>query len=180
MRWSDLFADLEAQLEQADRAELIAQVPDRTRRERALVSWVDRMATQIGEVLVLTTPGGQLRGTLQDLGGDWMLIDEVGRGSAVVPLTAVLSVTGLNTHSDGHRGLGRRFGMGLALRGIARDRCAVAVHDIGGGIVTGTIDYVGSDHLEIAEHPADLLRRRTAVTGHRTVPFRAICVVRRQ
>lgn len=180
MRWSDLFADLEAQLAQADRAELIAQVPDRTRRERAAVSWVDRVATQINEVLMLTTPGGRLRGTLQDLGSDWMLIDEVGRGSAVVPFAAVLSVSGLSTRSDGDQRFGRRFGIGVALRGIARDRCAVAVHDIGGGVVTGTIDSVGSDHLEIAEHPADSLRRSTAVTGFRTVPFRAICVVRRQ
>ncbi len=180
MRWSDLFADLEAQLAQADRAALIGQVPDRTRRERAAVSWVDRVATQIGEMLVLTTPVGQLRGTLQDLGGDWMLIDEVGRGSAVVPLAAVLSLSGLGARSDGDHGFGRRFGMGVAMRGIARDRCGVAVHDIGGGIVTGTIDFVGSDHLEIAEHPADSLRRSSAVTGHRTVPFRAICVVRRR
>lgn len=165
---------------QADRAELIAQVPDRTRRERAAVSWVDRVATHIDEILVLTTQGGRLRGTLQDLGSDWILIDEVGRGSAVVPFAAVLSVSGLSTRSDGDQRFGRRFGIGVAMRGIARDRCAVAVHDIGGGVVTGTIDSVGSDHVEIAEHPADSLRRSTAVTGYRTVPFRAICVVRRQ
>lgn len=180
MRWFDLFADLEAQLAQADHAELIGQVADRTRRERAAVSWVDRAASQVGRLLMLTTTGGHVRGTLQDLGSDWLLIDEVGRGSAFVPVTAVMSLTGLSSRSDGDRGYGRRFGMGVAMRAIARDRCVVAVQDLGGGVVIGTIDAVGSDHLEIAEHPADSLRRSTAVTGYRTVPFRAICVVRRQ
>lgn len=179
MRWSDLFADLEAQLEEADRLALSAQVADRTRRERATVSWTDRAATALGERLGFQTPVGPIRGTLQDLGSDWLLLEEHGRGSALLPLAAVLSVIGLPAHSTDGRGLGRRFGIGVALRGIARDRGAVAIQDVHGGVVVGTIDTVGSDHLDVAEHPADAVRRTAMLTGRRAVPFRAIAVVRR-
>ncbi|MBO1755579.1 hypothetical protein [Allobranchiibius sp. CTAmp26] len=174
MRWSELFADLEAQLAQADQAELDAQVADRTRRERAAVSWTDRAAAALGERLTVHTPVGPVRGVLEDLGADWLLLDE-----AVLPFSAVLSVAGLPTRSTDGRGLGRRFGIGVALRGIARDRCAVAVQDVHRGVVVGTVDAVGSDHVEIAEHPADAVRRSAVLTGHRVVPFRAIAVIRR-
>ncbi|XAS75922.1 hypothetical protein V3G39_14900 [Dermatophilaceae bacterium Sec6.4] len=179
MRWTDLFADLEAQLAESDRQELMGQVADRTRRERAAVSWADRAATRIGLPVGLTTAIGPLTGVLQDLGSDWLLIEEDQRGSAVVPFGAVLSITGLGTRSEVGGHLGRRFGVGVALRAVARDRCAVAVHDNGGNVFTGTIDGVGSDHLQIAEHPADSIRRARALTGHRTVPFRAIAILRR-
>ncbi|UIJ34598.1 hypothetical protein [Allobranchiibius sp. GilTou73] len=182
MRWSELFADLEAQLDAADRAELDAQVADRTRRERAAVSWMDRAAAALGAPLTVHTPCGPVRGSLEDLGADWLLLDEQGHGrlgSAVLPFSAVLSVTGLPVRSTDGRGLGRRFGIGVALRAIARDRGAVAVHDIHRGVVVGTVDTVGSDHLDIAEHPADAVRRSGVLTGHRAVPFRAIAVIRR-
>jgi hypothetical protein len=55
----------------------------------------------------------------------------------------------------------------------------VAIHDVAGGLATGTIDKVGADHLDLAEHPADAMRRTTALTGHRVVPFTAIGIVRR-
>ncbi len=179
MRWSDLFADLEAQLQASDRALLTAQVAEGTRRERASVSWADRASTCTGEPLTVHTPAGRVRGTLQDLGSDWLLLEEQARGSAIVPFTAVLSVVGLPRHSDDSRGYGRRFGVGVALRAIARDRGPVVLLDTHGAVVTGTIDMVGADHLDIAEHPADAVRRRSAVTGFRAVPFSSLAIVRR-
>lgn len=179
MRWSDLFADLEAQLQASDQAAMTAQVAEGTRRERALVSWADRAYTCISELLTVQTPAGPVRGVLQDIGSDWMLLEEQARGSAIVPFAAVLSVVGLSSRSDDARGFGRRFGIGVALRAIARDRGPVALLDRCGGVVTGTIDRVGSDHLDIAEHPADAVRRRSVVTGSRAVPFAALAIVRR-
>lgn len=179
MRWSDLFADLEAQLEAADRAALSAQVADATRRERAAVSWADRAVTAIGARLTIQTAAGAVSGVLRDIGSDWLLIEQDARGSAVVPFAAVLSVLGLPSRSDDDRGFGRRFAVGVALRAIARDRGVVTVLDVHGGESTGTIDAVGSDYLDIAEHPSDAVRRRGAITGHRVVPFVAIAVVRR-
>ncbi|WP_265447672.1 hypothetical protein [Flexivirga meconopsidis] len=179
MRWQQLFADLEAQLAASARLEQAAEVADRTRRERAEVSWLDRAARSEGASIACTTAAGVVRGTLDDLGKDWLLVQEHGRHAALLPTAAVLSVVGLTLRSDDDRGMGRRFGIGVALRAIARDRAAVAVHDIAGGLATGTVDRVGADHLDLAEHPADALRRPGALTGHRVIPFGAIAVVRR-
>lgn len=179
VRWQDLFADLEAQLLAEQRRELQAEVADRTRRERAEVTLLDRAARSVGQLVTVVTGAGPVRGTLDDLGKDWLLLQEQGRHAALVPLASVTAIVGLAMRSDDDRGMGRRFGLGVALRAIARDRAAVAIHDIAGGLATGTIDRVGADHLDLAEHPADAMRRATALTGHRAVPFAAIGVLRR-
>jgi len=174
-----LFADLEAQLLAEQRRELHAQVADRTRRERAEVTVLDRAVRSLGGVVTVVTAAGAVRGQLDDVGKDWLLVQEDGRHAALLPMSAVTAVVGLATRSDDDRGMGRRFGVGVALRAIARDRAAVAIHDVARGLATGTIDKVGADHLELAEHPADAMRRATSLTGRRVVPFAAIGIVRR-
>ena len=70
------------------------------------------------------------------------------------------------------------FGLGFALRALSRDRATVAVRLAGGGpVLVGTIDAVGADHLDVAEHPEGLPRRRENVTAVTTVPFAAIVAV---
>jgi hypothetical protein len=54
----------------------------------------------------------------------------------------------------------------------------VTVHDVVGAAHTGTIDAVGRDVLELAEHAADLPRRPEHVTARRVVPFAAVVLVR--
>jgi hypothetical protein len=46
--------------------------------------------------------------------------------------------------------------------------------------VTGTIDRVGADFLEIAEHALDAPRRRGEVYNVRLVPTAALVAVRRR
>lgn len=140
---------------------------------------LDRAMRSIGCTITVVTGAGAVRGTLDDLGRDWLLVQEDGRHAALVPLAAVTAIVGLTGRSDDDRGMGRRFGIGVALRAIARDRATVAIHDLGGGFATGTVDKVGADHLDLAEHPADAVRRADALTGHRVVPFAAIGIVRR-
>ncbi|MDE9367733.1 hypothetical protein PZ938_19115 [Luteipulveratus sp. YIM 133132] len=179
MRWQDLFADLEGQLRQAQLRERDAEVADRTRRERATVSWTDRAAASIGATLTVATAAGRITGRLDDLGQDWLLLEESGRRSALVPVAAVVGVVGLAVHADDDHGLGRRFGLTVALRAVSRDRAPVVVHDVVGGVASGTIDRVGADHFDLAEHPPDLPRRPESVTGERVVPFAGLAVVRR-
>lgn len=180
MRWQDLFADLEAQLRHAEQREQDVEISDRTRRERAEVRWADRAAASVGAELVLATPVGPVRGRLDDLGKDWLLLAD-GRaiGATLVPMSAVLSVSGVTSAADADQGFGRRFGIGVALRAISRDRSAVEVRDRAGGVATGTIDVVGADYLEVAEHPVDLPRRAESITGRRLIGFEAIATVRR-
>jgi len=71
-----------------------------------------------------------------------------------------------------------RLDLGYALRGIARDRSAVSLVLVDGSTCAGTIDRVGADFIEVAEHPAAEARRAEAVIGVRTVPRTALAIVR--
>ena len=178
MRWEDLFADLESQREAEQRRELDAEVADRTRRERATVSLGDRLAAAgAGPVSVTRRDGSRLSGRVADVGDGWCLLGEAGRAPCLVPISAVASVTGLAARAV-EGSVGRRFGLGYALRAVSRDRAVVRLTDATGATCTGTIDAVGSDHLELAEHAADLPRRPENLTGHRVVPFASIVLVR--
>ncbi|WP_106296974.1 hypothetical protein [Knoellia remsis] len=177
MRWDQLFDDLEAQLQAQERRELDSEVADRTRRERAAVELGARFAAALGAPLRLHLAAGPvLGGALLDIGEDWLLLrGDTGRDS-VVPFAAIVGVTGLAARSAQAR-TARRFGLGYALRGLSRDRTTVAVTDRGGQVVTGTIDVVGADFLDLAEHAVGESRRASNVTGRRTVPFAAVVSV---
>jgi hypothetical protein len=63
----------------------------------------------------------------------------------------------------------RRYQLALALRELARRRDPVRV-DLGDRTsVDGTIEAVGSDYLELAEHDPGEARRRAAVRARRFV-----------
>jgi len=69
------------------------------------------------------------------------------------------------------------YGFSLAMRELARRREPVRILLTAAGMVAGTIEVVGSDFLELAEHDPGEARRRAAVTGHRLLPFTAVAVV---
>jgi hypothetical protein len=71
----------------------------------------------------------------------------------------------------------RRFHLALALRELARQREPVRVELVDGNAVTGTIEAVGSDCLELAEHEVGEARREAAVRVHRFAAFAAIAFV---
>ncbi len=62
---------------------------------------------------------------------------------------------------------------------MSRDRSTVELVDVDGCPTTGTVDVVGHDHLDLAEHAADAVRRNANVVAHHVVPFTAIAFVRR-
>lgn len=178
MRWEALFADLEGQLVAEERRELDGEVAERTRRERALVDLGGRLAAAGGRSVRVTLVGGErVDGAVLDHGDGWVLLARAASGHEVlVPVAAVAVVTGLPPASA-PAGTARRFGLGYALRALARDRATVAVLLRGGGSVVGTIDVVGADHLTLAEHPEGEARRRENVRGLATVPFTALLAV---
>jgi hypothetical protein len=47
-----------------------------------------------------------------------------------------------------------------------------------GSVLVGTVDRVGADYVELAEHPADSPRRAEVVHGVRVVVISAVAVVR--
>jgi hypothetical protein len=178
MRWEGLFADLEGQLEAEQRRERDDEVAERTRRERALVTLPARLASAVGGPVALTLAGGRrVDGALQDLGEDWLLVLDAGSREVLVPTAAVTTLRSLATGSSPLRER-RRFRLGYALRALSRDRATVSVVLVGGAApLLGTIDAVGADHLDLAEHDAELPRRRENVTAVATVPFGAVVAV---
>ncbi len=172
--WEGLFADLEAQFDAQERLEHDAEVADRTRRERALVDLHSRLVGHVGQRLAgrLVT-GSRLEGELADVGDGWVLL-----GGAVLPLDAVVAWSGLSLRPRDATSA-RRFGLGHVLRGLARDRAVVRVLDRSGSTSTGTIDRVGADHVDLAEHPADEPRRSAIVRSVLSIPFAALVSIRR-
>jgi hypothetical protein len=180
MRWDRLFEDLEAQLALDESRELGAEIADRTRRERALLDAQARLLANLGAGgIALRLPAGVVVGRLVDVGPDWVLLEPRPDRPVLVPLSAVRAVTGLEAGARRAGVVARRFVLGAALRAVSRDRATVELVDVDGRTVTGTIDVVGSDHLELSEHPADEPRRRENVVERHLVPFWALAAVRR-
>jgi hypothetical protein len=71
----------------------------------------------------------------------------------------------------------RRYQLALALRELARRREPVRVELVDGTSCDGTIESVGSDYLEVAEHDLGEARRRAAVRARRFVGFPAVVAV---
>lgn len=182
MRWERLFADLEAQAAAVDAAELAGEVVERTRTEVAALRLVDRLRAAVGHPVRLSCRGGeQVAGVLEQTGPDWALVAERPDREALVPLAAVTSIAGLDALSAVPGSEGRvaaRLGLGYALRGVARDRSGTVVTLVDATRIVGTLDRVGADFVEIAEHAPGEARRARAVRQVRTVPMAALAVVR--
>ena len=71
----------------------------------------------------------------------------------------------------------RRYQFALALRELARRREPVRIALVDGSGVDGTIEAVGGDYLEVAEHDPAEARRRAAVRARRFVGFAAVVAV---
>lgn len=173
MRWDDLFADMEAQLDAAAAADLVVEVAERTRVERATIPLADRLRAARGATVVVRTRGGeQIEGILADSAAQWVRLDTAGR-AALVPLAALTGLRGLGRHAVPAPGVvERRLTLGHALRALARDRTVLQLATDGGDLA-GRVERVGADHL-------DLLAGHGAAHGGElwTVPFSAVRVVR--
>lgn len=180
MRWEALFADLEGRLAAQERLELDDEVAERTRRERALVELGDRLAAATGSRLRVGLVGGAtVHGEVLDVGEGWVLLGgEPSAREVLLPLAAVATLSTLGRGSEPTGRVARRFGLGSALRAMSRDRSTVAVGLLGGAsVLVGTIDAVGADHLDLAEHPEGLPRRQENVRAVTTVRFGALLSV---
>jgi len=187
VRWETLFRDLEAQLESAEAAELATEVAELRRLETARLRLVDRLRAAEGQRVGVAVLGGSaVEGRLAGVGSDWLLVDTSGggggggggvAGAALVP-AAVQGLSARSTSPGSEGRVASRLGLAHALRSVARDRSEVSVALIDGSTLAGTVDRVGADFFEVAEHPVGEPRRRADVLGVRTVPFAAVAVVR--
>jgi hypothetical protein len=182
MRWDCLFDDLEAQARAAELGERAAEVEERVRGEVGALRLVDRARASVDSPLRVRLCGGlSLAGRLLRSGPDWLLLDEGGGWEAVVATGQLVGVRGLGRYSavPGSEGVVElRIGLRHLLRGMARDRSAVRIHLADGTTEDATIDRVGADFVDLAEHAPGEARRAATVRGARTVPTAALAVVR--
>lgn len=194
MRWQNLFDDLESQLESELGAEEIDLLAEEERLRLGRLGLRDRIRAihdaRLREPLALTVRGGgQLALVPAALGRDWVA-GELSTGelrSAVVPLAAIVALAPgsgqlavslrVDPAPEPPTALSARLGLAFVLRDLCRRRAAVELL-LGTDRVHGTIDRVGRDHLDVAEHPAGEPRRATAVSRVRLVAFAAIDVLR--
>jgi hypothetical protein len=182
MRWQQLFADLQGQFEAAEAATEFAESASRARLEAGAVRLGDRMRGSLGGALTLRCQGaGQVAGVLTDVGVDWLLLeDEAGR-ELLASRRALVSVSGLGRLTaapEPELAVRGRLDLRWALRALARDRAAVQIVLVDGAFVVGTIDRVGVDFVEVAEHAVEEPRRQKAVRGVQAVVIDGVAVVR--
>lgn len=182
MRWQRLFADLQAEFDENEAAAERAQDASRRRVETGAVRLVDRLAGALGRPVALRCSGaGDVTGELVEVGADWLLLTDERRREVLVASATVRAVAGLGratapaAQPNPVRG---RLDLRWALRGLARDRSVVQVVLDDGSSYVGTLDGVGADHVELAEHAADQPRRAGAVRGVRAIALPAVAVVR--
>jgi hypothetical protein len=75
------------------------------------------------------------------------------------------------------RGITDRLGLPFVLRDLCRRRSALELH-VPEGILHGTIDRVGRDHLDLALHEPGSPRRESAVTAYRVVAVDRVALLR--
>ena len=182
MLWERLFDDLEAQAAEAEHASLGPEVADRTRRELARVRLADRVRAAVGRRVTIVVAGaGRVTGTVQAAGPDWLLVSERPGSETVVRTAAVVSIGGLGTHAAvaGAEGeVGARLGLAYVLRGIARDRSEIVMSLTDESALTGRVDRVGADFVDVALR-AGTEQSRDEPIGTRTVPLSAVAALRR-
>ena len=195
-RWDSLFDDLESQLEQELDAERVDLVAEEERLRMGRLSLRDRIvaiATSEVSPELETELRGSVRMTVRvaAIGRDWVAGDVVGdtrvRASCVIPLSAVVAIVPRGDQLAASRGaaagnepsasLSARLGLPFVLRDLSRRRVAV---DVVGewGARHGTIDRVGRDHIDLAEHDTGTARRESAVRRTLLLPFGGLVSVR--
>lgn len=183
MRWEDLFADLEARWESALRSEKQAELPEVIRAELAAVTVGARLTGSVGGPASLGVAGRTVSGVLGRTGKGWLAVQGADGVDTVVNTAAIEYIDRLGVAQAGADPVVSRLSFGHALRSIAKNRSAVRVvvgrtGEAAGGLeMTGTIDRVGADHVDLALHDIDQPRRASGLRGVRTVPMAAIALV---
>ncbi|MET1088941.1 MAG: hypothetical protein ABWY04_17780 [Arthrobacter sp.] len=182
MRWDALFNDLESQFTEADRLALDTEVNERARAEMVGLSLADRLRGVLGcRLAVHLGAGDSFSGTLMHAGGDALVLHEE-QHQILVPYAAAARYVGLGRLSATEASpVRRRLGLSHALRSMARDRAelSVLVGNASGSVwLSGVIDRVGKDYLDLAVLTPGEVRRSHQVSQVATIPFTALAAIR--
>ena len=190
MRWDSLFDDLESQLERERTAEELDLEAEEERLRLGRLAIRDRLvalAAAPGErPLRLALAGGtRLVVHPHTIGRDWVSAALPDGRQCIVPLASIASIslsqvevaTSLHGASASRDTISGRLGLPFVLRDLCRRRRQVEV-TTADGILVGTIDRVGRDHVDLALHESGTARRESAVRDVLMLPIARIVFVR--
>lgn len=189
MRWEQLFTDLDARFDDLADAAMMAELADRQRMAAGALHLTSRLGGAVGQQARFRTSSGVVvTGALRRVGPNWVLLSEGPGRETLVNLAVVTVVEGLTSATAAPMaGISLRLDLRHMLRGVARDRSPVAVivpgsaapgADGAGTEITGTIDRIGADFLELAVHAPWEPRRAASVRSVVAIPFTAVVLVR--
>lgn len=196
MRWDNLFDDLESQLEHELDAEDIDLLAEEERLRLGRLGLRDRIrammpSTNGAEPLaLLLVDGTRIAVGIGATGRDWIAGEIANEGarraSCVIPIAAIASCLPTpaqaiasigDSEPQGVGSLAGRLGLTFVLRDLCRRRAALHV-GTERETVHGTIDRVGRDHFDLAEHDAGSPRREREVHRVRLMPIAELVLVR--
>lgn len=208
MRWDNLFDDLEGQLEHELNAEEIDLRAEEERLRLGRLSLRNRLTSLVqtrpagpargtaagarsdtGVLRIVLAMGETIAVRPTTFGRDWLAGDLLDSGAAgsqcVLPLAAIAGVVlrrdevsrSLGIEPESAARVVDRIGLAFVLRDLCRRRASVEVHTRA-GVLPGTIDRVGRDHVDLALHATGTLRREAEVSNYRIVPVAEIQLVR--
>jgi hypothetical protein len=196
MRWDNLFDDLESQLEQELGAEDIDLLAEEERLRLGRLGLRDRLRAMMPAsspsepVRMLLVDGSRISIAMGAVGRDWIAGELCGDAqrtpSCVIPIAGISACfptpaqTAVSLDDGAEAGVGSlagRLGLPFVLRDLCRRRAALQVRTRR-DLVHGTIDRVGRDHLDLAEHEPGVARRDRAVRAIRLLPLAELVLVK--
>jgi hypothetical protein len=178
MRW--VFDELEAEFEAGLRREAEQETLAAVRAEvGATVLW-EQLARRIDSDTTVFAGARAFRGSVVASYPEFLVLHAADGAEHLIrygPAVSVAVAAEPPTLRPAPPAAARRYQFALALRELARQREPVRVELIDGARCDGTIEAVGSDYLEIAEHDLGEARRRVAVRARRFVGFAAVVAV---
>jgi hypothetical protein len=175
-----MFDELEAEFEAGLRREAEQEAVAAVRAEvGATVLW-EQLARRIGIEVVALAGDRVFRGIAVASYPEFLVLRPAGGAEHLIRYGPAVSIA-LPPEPPGLRptaaATARRHRFAFALRELSRRREPVRVELADGARVDGTIEAVGSDYLEVAEHDSGEPRRRAAVRARRFVGFTAVVAV---
>jgi hypothetical protein len=176
-----VFEELEAEFEAGMRLEAEQETVAALRAEIGETVLWEQLARRAGAHAVAHAAGRRFRGVVVASYPEFLVLHD-GEGAEHLirygPATSVaLPAETATPLQPTPAAATRRYRLAMALRELARRREPVRVELVDGGRVDGTIEAVGSDYLEIAEHDPGEARRRRAVKARRFVGLAAVAAV---
>jgi hypothetical protein len=175
-----VFEELEAEFDAGLRREAEQEALAAVRAELgATVLW-EQLARRIGAETAVTAGGQTFRGSIIASYPEFLVVRASDGGEHLIRYGSMFSLSMAPEAPDlrpAPTAAARRYQFALALRELARRREPVRISLSDGAVLDGTVEAVGSDYLEVAEHDPGEARRRSAVRARRFVGFAAVVAV---